>query len=138
MGKVTAQEVIEYIDNLILSDSVTGTQCETLKKTRRIIQSVDTYKLVEKEEIKSKRGGAPKNPYKRKSSGKMGKRCIHCSHFEKYSRDKINEYKCVGRCKFFDIEVRDTFNGCSQEEGKVYLHNFDEDEVVNLKMRVDM
>lgn len=133
---MNAKEVSDYIDQLILSDSVTGTQCETLKKARRIINSVDKYNLAEVEEKKEKRGGAPKNPYKKKASGKMGKRCIHCSHFEKYDKDTIKKLGRIGRCNFFDIEVQDTFNGCSQQDGNVQLHNFDPEEVAMLKERV--
>ena len=130
---VTAKEVSDYIDELILSDGVTGPQSEILKKARRIINSVDKYNLVDKEP-KKKQGGASENPFKRKSSGKMGKRCIHCNHFEKYGKDEMRLGK-YGVCHFFGIEVQDTFNGCSQQDGNVQLHNFDPEEVAKLKSR---
>ena len=135
-----ASDVIEYLDSMIISDRTTGRQCDTLKRAKRIIQGYDSNSSNKGTEVSSdipKRKYELNNPYKRKSTGKMGKRCMYCEHFKKYDNKIVDSKKRIGMCKFFDIEVTDYFNGCSRDEERIYLHNFDPEEVTKLVVRME-
>ena len=140
---MTVIDIIDGINKLILSDKITGSQTEILKEARKILEGMVSEEVSqtvteeiqedesEKQRETSSRGKYDRssiNPYKKKSSGKPGKRCVHCGHFNKYDKVAIKNTHCLGRCTLFDIQVRDNFNGCSQEGGKVILHNFDDEE----------
>lgn len=134
---MTVLDIINGINELILSDSITGSQTEILKEARKLLEKMVSEEVSQTvmEEIqedvseKQRETSSRVNPYKKKSSGKPGKRCVHCGHFNKYDKIAIKNTHCLGRCTLFDIQVRDNFNGCSQDGGKVTLHNFDDEEV---------
>lgn len=161
---MTLIDTINGINEMILSDDISSSHIDTLKSARKYLESLN-HEMVQEdcmnEVEKAIKEGIPKvetgrekkyretrskgskertytNPYKRKSSGKMGKRCVYCGHFNKYDKVGIKNTRCIGRCTLFDIQVNDTFNGCTQEDGALILHNFDPEEVAKLKIQMEV